>query len=343
MRHARRSHPGGGRLSQNPKADRDKPIQERTLPNLKRLRRSAELMRSYARSLGTLGNDRHQSAATSGAWLIVRTVGAHWTNGPRRTPNPEDTERAATILELCRNHAAALLEDHGPRTRACGPRLASELAARALERMAALPRCHLENDGPNLADYLWDDHGSVTARLHVSELADCIAAVAADAGTPAPPDGYTVEARYAFDETLTGWAQIDTAADAWYFGSWTEPMSRQILCYAEGDVAHTVAADATSYLTELEALAEFHRKNDKWMGIDAERSSKAGLELQRIGAGHLLRWTEDDKRSVLERATDGEYAPSAYDTDEGTQPPRLRGKTETTACREASSDGASAS
>lgn len=51
--------------------------------------------------------------------------------------------------------------------------------------------------------------------------------------------------RYAFDFGLDrGWAQVDTDADASYYGHWTNPSRRQLLSYVEGDISlHTWETD----------------------------------------------------------------------------------------------------
>lgn len=49
-----------------------------------------------------------------------------------------------------------------------------------------------------------------------------------------PGDRY----RYDFDlcSCARGWAQVDTAQDASWFGTWASPAERTILNFAEGDV-----------------------------------------------------------------------------------------------------------
>ena len=46
------------------------------------------------------------------------------------------------------------------------------------------------------------------------------------------------ESRYHYDNTLcgTGYAQLDTMADAWYKGAWCNPATLSIVLYAEGDL-----------------------------------------------------------------------------------------------------------
>tara|TARA_Y100000593_G_C4311522_1_gene338617 strand:+ start:1852 stop:2232 length:381 start_codon:yes stop_codon:yes gene_type:complete len=42
--------------------------------------------------------------------------------------------------------------------------------------------------------------------------------------------------RYHYDfGPCRGWAQLDTSADAWYFGHWACPRKKQLISFAEGD------------------------------------------------------------------------------------------------------------
>ena len=64
--------------------------------------------------------------------------------------------------------------------------------------------------------------------------------------------------RYAYDlrhcRAADGWLQVDTAQDAWYFGTWTNPDRLEIVQYAEGDTTRTICKDADDYVRELRAL-----------------------------------------------------------------------------------------
>lgn len=67
--------------------------------------------------------------------------------------------------------------------------------------------------------------------------------------------------RYAFDfgpcSYANGFAQIDTAQDASYFGTWASPAARKIVSYAEGDVTiHEAESD--------EEFAAAVRQIDEW-------------------------------------------------------------------------------
>ena len=97
--------------------------------------------------------------------------------------------------------------------------------------------------------------------------------------------------RYHYDFSLcstTGqWARIDTGQDAPWFGQWANPFERRILCYAEGDLSCTACDTDEESTAELDRIAEFHRNNDAWKGIDPW--STALLErFVAAGAGHLV-------------------------------------------------------
>lgn len=68
--------------------------------------------------------------------------------------------------------------------------------------------------------------------------------------------------RYKYDleicKSADGWTQYDTNQDAWYFGVWVHPKTRQILTYAEGDVSVVHCKSEKSYHEELKNMAEFY-------------------------------------------------------------------------------------
>lgn len=68
--------------------------------------------------------------------------------------------------------------------------------------------------------------------------------------------------RYFFDTLAwapgAAWQQWDTSSDAWYFGVWVNPQTREILTYAEGDVSLSIFADAQAFAAEIDRMAEFH-------------------------------------------------------------------------------------
>ena len=67
-----------------------------------------------------------------------------------------------------------------------------------------------------------------------------------------PGDRY----HYDFDicSCARGWAQVDTAQDAAWFGTWASPSERTILNFAEGDVTRTIC-ETDEDLTESQSYA----------------------------------------------------------------------------------------
>ena len=65
--------------------------------------------------------------------------------------------------------------------------------------------------------------------------------------------------RYHYDfDQCRGWTQYDTNQDAWYFGIWVNPETRQILTFAEGDETLVTCPTADSYHAELADMAAFY-------------------------------------------------------------------------------------
>ena len=107
--------------------------------------------------------------------------------------------------------------------------------------------------------------------------------------------------RYAIDWELCGcpsgtrWAQIDTAADAAWFGQWVNPFERKILAYIEGELQRTTCTNDGELVRELQRIAEWHAAHDAWKGIDPWNDGLA-RRLEEAGAGHLMRPGRKPKR-----------------------------------------------
>ena len=69
--------------------------------------------------------------------------------------------------------------------------------------------------------------------------------------------------RYVYDFGLcsyeNGWAQVDTAQDASYFGTWTNPTRLMIFSYCEGDTTLKEAASPGEFATELREIDAWNR------------------------------------------------------------------------------------
>lgn len=75
----------------------------------------------------------------------------------------------------------------------------------------------------------------------------------------APADRY----RYDFGPCSyeNGFAQVDTAQDASYYGTWANPTSLVIFSYCEGDTTHMQCEDAEEFAAELRRIDEWNVQN----------------------------------------------------------------------------------
>ena len=107
--------------------------------------------------------------------------------------------------------------------------------------------------------------------------------------------------RYAIDwelcspATATQWAQIDTEADAAWFGQWVNPFRRIVLAYIEGELQVTRCDDDQELAAELHRIADWHREHDRWKGIDPWNDELA-RRLEDAGAGRLMHAGRRPKR-----------------------------------------------
>ena len=71
--------------------------------------------------------------------------------------------------------------------------------------------------------------------------------------------------RYQFDfkycTTKKGYAQIDTAEDAWYYGNWGNPTTRRIVSYVEGDLIVTQCDTDEEFVSAIREMNAWHEKN----------------------------------------------------------------------------------
>ena len=101
--------------------------------------------------------------------------------------------------------------------------------------------------------------------------------------------------RYAYDldhcPPRDGWLQVDTAQDAWYYGTWTNPDRLEIVQYAEGDTTRIVCEDADDYVRELRELHAWNVEAGHWKGIDpglGKLRDHACRRLAELGLSDLL-------------------------------------------------------
>ncbi len=100
-----------------------------------------------------------------------------------------------------------------------------------------------------------------------------------------------IDNRYAIDFALCStdgtWAQLDTEADAPWFGRWVEPFERKILTYREGELIRIDCADDDELAGELRRIARFHKEHNRWKGIDPW-NRRLRDRLTEIGVGDLI-------------------------------------------------------
>lgn len=99
--------------------------------------------------------------------------------------------------------------------------------------------------------------------------------------------------RYRFDSGpcsyAKGYAQVDTRQDASYFGTWTSPAERKIVCYAEGDVTTQTADTDAEYVAAIRELAAWNDDHG-WgpLKIDALANPPLAAAFIALGLGDLL-------------------------------------------------------
>ena len=97
--------------------------------------------------------------------------------------------------------------------------------------------------------------------------------------------------RYYFDRKLCsvekGFAQVDTAQDAPYFGIWANPVSLTIVTYCEGDVTTQKAENTGEFVEEIRKLKEFYDNASRFIGIDCCLSKEIEARFAQLGLADL--------------------------------------------------------
>ena len=75
----------------------------------------------------------------------------------------------------------------------------------------------------------------------------------------APADRYTCD--FGLCSCENGWAQVDTAQDASYFGTWANATRLMIFSYCEGDTTLTEAVTSEEFANELREIDTWNRAN----------------------------------------------------------------------------------
>jgi hypothetical protein len=94
--------------------------------------------------------------------------------------------------------------------------------------------------------------------------------------------------RYDYDlgecSIANGWAQVDTSQDASYYGAWINPVKREFLRFAEGDVDH-YTFDSDERMVEF--VSNF-KDGGRFLGIDPGLGSVLRAECIAHGLGPFL-------------------------------------------------------
>ena len=85
-----------------------------------------------------------------------------------------------------------------------------------------------------------------------------------------------------------GFAQVDTAQDAWYFGTWTNPDTRRIVSFAEGDLTIRDAESDEEYTAALRELRDWNDERQQWKGIDPGLGETMRARFAALGVADLL-------------------------------------------------------
>ena len=98
--------------------------------------------------------------------------------------------------------------------------------------------------------------------------------------------------RYLFDSGMcslkNGYAQIDTKKDAPYYGTWTNPITLDIVNFCEGDLSIYTAENRLEYIKEIRDMQEWETRNGYGFGIDAGCSKELIAIFESLGFSALL-------------------------------------------------------
>jgi hypothetical protein len=99
--------------------------------------------------------------------------------------------------------------------------------------------------------------------------------------------------RYLYDFGLcsyaNGWAQVDMAQDASYFGTWAHPIRLLIFNYCEGDTTLKEAVSPEEFAAELRAIDEWNiRAGHGPARIDPGYDPGMKADFERLGLADML-------------------------------------------------------
>ncbi len=98
--------------------------------------------------------------------------------------------------------------------------------------------------------------------------------------------------RYAFDFRLchfkNGWAQLDTRQDASYYGNWINPVTRQLVSYAEGDITIVTCETDQEFIDQVTKTYRWHKERGYEPAIDGMCSENIISRFTELGLAHML-------------------------------------------------------
>lgn len=104
--------------------------------------------------------------------------------------------------------------------------------------------------------------------------------------------GFAPSDRYGYDfkkcTAAGGWAQIDTAQDASYFGQWCNPTTLEYFCYCEGDTTHRQADSAEEFAAFIRELAKWGQETGHGFAIDGMCRPEIIEQFERLGLSEFL-------------------------------------------------------
>ena len=96
--------------------------------------------------------------------------------------------------------------------------------------------------------------------------------------------------RYLYDRLLfsKGFATIDSAMDASYYGNWADPARLVLFSYIEGDCLTTQCDTAEEFRAEITKVCDWLRLNSTLYGIDPGLKATAKKPWEDLGLSDLL-------------------------------------------------------
>jgi hypothetical protein len=103
----------------------------------------------------------------------------------------------------------------------------------------------------------------------------------------APADRYFYD--FGLRSYASGWAQVDTAQDASYFGTWANPTRLLIVNHCEGDTTLKEAASTDEFASELRDIDAWNRAQGHGPArIDAGYDPAMKAAFEALGLADML-------------------------------------------------------